>query len=300
MAGPAIDLRGVTHRFGHRAALADLSFEVQRGETVALLGANGAGKSTTLELVLALLRPQVGAVGVLGGRPRGAVEAGRVGAMLQGGGLPSGAKIAELIDLVRQLYPRPLARADALRLGGLESAADRRVDRLSGGEQQRVRLALAVAGRPELLVLDEPTAAMDVASRRSFWVAARRHAGEGRSLLFATHRLDEAEQVADRVLVLSAGRLVADGSPQEVGSAAGGGRGAVRFRADRIPLELLERLPAVDNVEVAGGRVTLATSDPGRTARGLLEEVPEVDDLEVSVSRLEDAVLALTEENDPP
>jgi ABC-2 type transport system ATP-binding protein len=220
-----------------------------------------------------------------------------VGAMLQEGDLPPGAKVAELVDLVRGLYPRPLLLADALRLGDVEGVADRRVERLSGGQRQRVRLAVALAGGPELLVLDEPTAAMDVAARRSFWLGAGAYVADGRSLLFATHRLEEAEEVADRVVVMASGRIVADGSPDEV-KATATGHGAVSFRANGIPIEALERLPAVEGVVVARGRVSLRTADPERTVRALLKRTPQVEGLEVTAPGLEDAFLALTGEED--
>ena len=218
----------------------------------------------------------MGRVSVFGGAPTDAIESGRVGAMLQEGDLPPGAKVAELVDLIRGLYPRPLPLADALRLGDVEAIADRRVERLSGGQRQRVRLAVALAGGPELLVLDEPTAAMDVAARRSFWWGAGAYVSDGCSLLFATHRLEEAEEVADRVVVMAGGRIVADGSPDGV-KATARRRGAVSFRANGTPIATLERLPAVEVVEVARGRVSLRTADPERTLRALFEPAPQVE-----------------------
>jgi ABC-2 type transport system ATP-binding protein len=264
---------------------------------VALLGPNGAGKTTAVELMLGLRRPHAGKVTLFGGSPQDAIVAGRVGAMLQEGDLPPGAKVAELVDLVRGLYPSPPPLADALRLGDVEEIADRRVERLSGGQRQRVRLAVALAGGPELLVLDEPTAAMDVATRRSFWPGVGEYVSDGRSLLFATHRLEEADAVADRVVVMASGRLVADGPPDAV-KAIARARGAVSFRANGTPIDLLERLPAVEEVELARGRATLRTADPERTVRALLEAAPHVDGLEVTASRLEDAFLSLTGEED--
>lgn len=297
MTETTLELSGVSRRFGDRIAVDDVSFEVQRGETVALLGPNGAGKTTLVEMVLGLRRPDRGGIRVLGASTEKARAGGHVGAMLQEGGLPPGAWVAELVDLVRRLYPRPLALGDVMHLTGLEPLAGRRVERLSGGEQQRVRLALALAGHPELLVLDEPTAAMDVAARRSFWSASRRYVAGGRSLLFATHRLEEAEEVADRVVVMAGGRLVADGPPDAI-QAIASGRRAVSFRANGTPIELLERLPAVHEVEHARGRVTLRTGDPERTVRALLEAAPRVDGLEVTAPRLEDAFMTLTGEED--
>ena len=290
-------LSGVTRRFANLTAVEDLSLEISEAETVALLGPNGAGKTTAVELLLGLQRPDDGKVSVFGGSPDDAIAAGRVSAMLQEGDLPPGAKVAELVDLVRGLYPASLSLVDALRLAGIEEIGDRRVERLSGGERQRVRLAIALAGAPELVVLDEPTAAMDVAARRSFWSAARHYVSDGRSLLFATHRLEEADEVADRILVIARGRPVADGTPDAV-KAMARGAGAVSFRVNGTPIDVLERLPAVEEVALARGRATLRTEDPERTLRALLDALPDVDGLEVTAPRLEDAFLTLTGEED--
>jgi ABC-2 type transport system ATP-binding protein len=297
MSDPIVSLSDVTRRFADVTALEDLSLDIRPGKTVAMLGPNGAGKSTALEVMLGLQRPDAGRVSVFGGSPMDAIASGGVGAMLQEGDLPPGAKVAELVDLVRGLYRRPLPLADALRLGDLEEIADRRVERLSGGQRQRVRLAVALAGAPELLVLDEPTAAMDVAARRRFWSGAGEYVSSGRSLLFATHRLEEAEEVADRVVVMANGRIVADGAPGEV-TASARGRAAVSFSANGTPFEILERLPAVEEVENVGGRITLRTADPDRTVRALFERSSQVEGLEVTLAGLEDAFLALTGSED--
>jgi ABC-2 type transport system ATP-binding protein len=297
MSDAIVTITGVTRRFADVTAVDDLGFEIRPGEAVALLGPNGAGKTTTLEMMLGLRRPEAGQVSLFGVSPRDAIASGRVGAMLQDGELPPRAKVSELVDMVGRLYPRPLPLAEALRLGDVGEIAGRRVERLSGGQRQRVRLAAAIAGAPELLVLDEPTAPMDVATRRSFWSAAGKYVSGGRSLLFATHRLEEADAVADRVVVLANGRLVADGSPDNV-KAIAGGHGTVGFRANGTPIEVLERFPSVEEVEVARGRVTLRTGDPERTVRAMLEAVPDVEGLEVTAPRLEDAFLTLTNEED--
>jgi ABC-2 type transport system ATP-binding protein len=292
---PIATFDGVTRRYGQVTAVDGLSLQLQRGQTVALLGPNGAGKTTTVELLLGLGRPDAGVVRLFGGPPADAVAAGRVGAMLQDAGLPQGAKVAELIGLVHSLYPDPLSVADALRLADLEQVAGRRVERLSGGQRQRVRLALALAGNPELLVLDEPTAALDVDARRSFWDRVRGYVAGGRTVLFATHRLEEADAVADRVVVIAGGRLLADGTPDQV-KAQAAGRSTISMAADGLSRELLERLPAVAAVEEERGRVTLSTSDPDATIRALLQQAPHVRGLEVTQVGMEEAFLQLTRE----
>jgi len=220
--GSIVTFDEVTLRYGTLTALDRLRLEIEPGETVALLGPNGAGKTTAVELLLGLGTPDQGVVRLFGGPPGDAIAAGRVGAMLQDAGLPQGLRVVELINLIRGLYPDPLPLAEALRLCDLEQVASRRVERLSGGQRQRVRLALAVAGNPELLVLDEPTAALDVQARRAFWRRLRAGVVAGRTVLFATHRLEEADAVADRVVVLARGRLLADGPPDQVSALAAG------------------------------------------------------------------------------
>jgi ABC-2 type transport system ATP-binding protein len=214
--GPIATFDRATRRYGSLTALDGLQLQIGRGQTVAMLGPNGAGKTTTVELLLGLIQPSAGRVRLFGGPPARAVAAGRVGAMLQDAGLPQGVRVGELIGLIRGLYPEPLSLADALRICDLGDVAGRRVERLSGGQRQRLRLALALAGNPELLVLDEPTAALDVQARRAFWQRVRVWVAEGRTVLFATHRLEEADAVADRVVVLHGGRLVADQTPDQM------------------------------------------------------------------------------------
>jgi ABC-2 type transport system ATP-binding protein len=290
---PIATLDGVTRRYGQLTAVDRLSLGIQRGQTVALLGPNGAGKTTTVELLLGLANPDQGVVRLFGGPPADAVAAGRVGAMLQDAGLPQGAKVAELIGLVRRLYPKPHSLADTLRLADLEQVAGRRVEQLSGGQRQRVRLALALAGNPQLLVLDEPTAALDVDARRTFWHRVRGYVAAGRTVLFATHRLEEADAVADRVVVISGGRLLADGTPDQI-KAQAAGRSTVSVAADSLSRYRLERLPGVQAVEADRGRLTLHTTDPDATVRALLQQAPHTQGLEVTRAGMEEAFLHLT------
>jgi ABC-2 type transport system ATP-binding protein len=290
---PIATFDGVTRRYGHVTAVDGLWLQIQRGQTVALLGPNGAGKTTTVELLLGLASPDAGVIGLFGGPPADAVAAGRVGAMLQDAGLPPGARVAELIGLVRSLYRDPLPLQDTLRLTDLEPLAQRQVQRLSGGQRQRVRLALALAGNPELLILDEPTAALDVDARRTFWEQVRGYVSAGRTVLFATHRLEEADAVADRVVVIAGGRLLADGTPDQV-KAQAAGRSTISVAADGLSRHLLENLPAVETVRQDRGRVTLSTSDPDATIRALLHQAPHVQGLEVTRAGMEEAFLQLT------
>jgi ABC-2 type transport system ATP-binding protein len=197
-------------------ALAGLDLHVAAGETVALLGPNGAGKTTTIGLLLGLLSPGRGQVLVCGRPPSRAVAGGLAGAMLQDAGLMPGVRVGELLAMVRGLYPRPLPVDELAGLADLGSLLGRRADRLSGGQAQRVRFAVAIAGDPLLLVLDEPTSAMDVHARRNFWRQIHAFAGRGRTVLFATHYLQDADDAADRVVVIKAGRKIADGSPAAI------------------------------------------------------------------------------------
>jgi ABC-2 type transport system ATP-binding protein len=295
-AKPALRFDGVTHCYGAHTAVEDLSFEVAGGETVALLGPNGAGKSTTISLLLGLLRPRRGAVEVLGTTPRKAVAQGRVGAMLQtgsGSGLPPGTRVAATLQLARRLYPRPAPFEVTVERAGISSLLDRQVQRLSGGQVQSVRFALAIAGDPELVFLDEPTVAMDVTGRRSFWQMIRQFSREGRTVLFTTHHLHEADQVADRVVVINHGRVVADG-PGATLKAAVAAR-SVRFVCERPDRQLLDALEGVTDVEVHGTCVTLSSLDADATVKALVRNRISFSDLEVTGAGLEDAFVALTE-----
>ncbi|WP_078953630.1 ABC transporter ATP-binding protein [Streptomyces decoyicus] len=287
----AVAFSGLTRSYGAVRAVDGLELEIAAGETVALLGRNGAGKSTTLNMLLGLLPPSSGTVLLFGGTPETAVRAGRVGAMLQDGKAIPRVTVRELITFVAATYPRPMDVTEALELAGLGEFGGRRVDRLSGGQAQRVRFAVALAGNPELLVLDEPTAALDVEARRAFWRSMRAYARRGNTIVFSTHYLEEADDHADRIVVIDGGRVVADGSGEAIKRRAGGS--LVSFDLAGAATGPLPGLPGVSAVEVRGDRALLRTTDSDATVVALagLELVRA---LQVTPAGLEDAFLALT------
>jgi ABC-2 type transport system ATP-binding protein len=284
----ALAISGLTVRYGQTLAVDAVDLDIPPGQTVALLGPNGAGKSTIVNAVLGLLPAAVGTIRVLGRRPADAVRAGSVGAMLQHGGLPADARVGEVVELVRRSFPSSWPLDDLVVTAGIEGLLARPVDALSGGQRQRVLLALALAGAPPLLLLDEPTSAMDVEGRRAFWTTMRGLAGRGHTVVFATHHLDEADAVADRVVVIADGRVIADGTAGEVKAGVAGR--TISFTAS--PGRRLDGLPAVSEVTWQGDVVTLATTDAAVTLRALLAD-GGLPDLEVRGASLEDAVLSL-------
>ncbi|MEV4419227.1 ABC transporter ATP-binding protein [Patulibacter sp. NPDC049589] len=293
-----LDLRGVTQRYGTTTVLHGIDLRVAPGEAVALLGPNGAGKSTAVSVLLGLARPASGTARVCGRTPADAVAAGCVGAMLQDAGLPDNTRVGQLVSLFAALYPAPMDPRRALELADAADLWDRSSNALSGGQAQRVRLALALVADPQLLVLDEPTAAMDPQVRRTFWDALRGQIGGDRGLLFATHHLDEAQAVADRVVVLAGGRIVADGTPAEVAARAGGT--LLRVRTEAVAAELLA-LPGVRAaVDEPDGRAALTCDDSDRALRALLQAFPDAREIEVRPAGLEDAFLTMAAEGWAP
>jgi ABC-2 type transport system ATP-binding protein len=298
---PALRFDQVVRRYGRHLALDHLDFQVRRGETLALLGPNGAGKSTTISLLLGLLRPHEGTVEVLGTTARGAVGQGRVGAMLQtgsGSGLPPGVKVSEALALVQRLYRSPASFETTVERSGISSFLGCRTNQLSGGEAQRVRFALAIAGDPELVFLDEPTVAMDVDGRRTFWRMMRQFGQEGRTIVFATHHLEEADQIADRVIVINHGRVVADGPGATLKAAVAARH--LRFVVTDPDPDRYDRLEGVTDVEIRGSGVTLISLDADATARDLVRANIAFRDLEVTGACMEDAFVALTESKRNP
>jgi ABC-2 type transport system ATP-binding protein len=293
--GPVVSFDNVSKHYGSLKAVDGLSLELRRGETVALLGPNGAGKSTSLDMLLALRKPTSGTIRMFGTDPYHAVKTGQVGAMLQSGGLMPEVTVRELVTLVTGLHPRPIPVDTTLRQAGIESIASQRVDRLSGGQTQRVRFALAIVGECDLIVLDEPTTAMDVEGRQRFWASMREEVAEGKTLLFATHYLEEADQAADRILVINRGRLLADGTPEDIKKRAGAKR--MSFRLDGADEARLLRLPGVVSLETRHDLVHIQTDDSDGTLYALLDAGYRPTEIEVGSLGLEQAFLAITAED---
>ncbi|MET7650619.1 MULTISPECIES: ABC transporter ATP-binding protein [unclassified Streptomyces] len=290
---PVVGFDQVSKSFGDVRAVDGLTLALRPGETVALLGPNGAGKSTTLDLLLGLKQPDSGTVRVLGTGPREAIVAGRVGAMLQSGGLMDEVTVAELVRLACGLHPKPYRAADVLARAGITQIADRKVDKLSGGQAQRVRFALATAGDSDLIVLDEPTTGMDVTTRQAFWATMREQADQGRTVLFATHYLEEADAIADRVLVLHRGRLLADGTAAEIKAKAGARRIAFDLE-DGIDEAALRALPFLTTLDVSGRTVRIQSTDADATVHAVYGLGLYPRNLEVAGLGLEQAFVALT------
>ncbi|MFC8130446.1 ABC transporter ATP-binding protein [Streptomyces sp. NPDC057302] len=291
----AVSFEQVTKSFGDVRAVDSLTLDLHPGETVALLGPNGAGKSTTLDLLLGLRNADSGTVRVLGTSPREAITAGRVGAMLQSGGLMSEVTVRELVRLACDLHPRPYRADDVLAAAGLTQLAGRKIEKLSGGQEQRVRFALATAGANDLIVLDEPTTGMDVTVRQAFWATMREQADQGRTVLFATHYLEEADAIADRVLVLHRGRLLADGTAAEIKAKAGARK--VSFDLPELDSgldEKLRALPFLTAVDISGPTVRLQSTDADATVHALYGLGLYPRNLEVAGLGLEQAFVAIT------
>ncbi|WP_417541041.1 ABC transporter ATP-binding protein [Microbacterium maritypicum] len=295
-----LELSAVRRHFGageRRVQAVDgVDLSIRRGEVVALLGPNGAGKTTTLDMLLGLTQPSSGTVRVLGVAPERATASGAIGAVLQTGGLLGDLTVGETVRLIASLHgPQALGRVDeVLSRADLEHLARRRVSKCSGGEQQRVKFALAMVSDPDILVLDEPTAGMDVTARRHFWDVMRADADAGRTIIFATHYLEEAEQFARRTVVMHRGTVVAD-APTALLRASLGER-TVSATVDEGAATLVATLSATDGVvavRLDGDRLSLRAADSDVAARILLEGGAH--DLEIAAATLETAFTALTE-----
>jgi ABC-2 type transport system ATP-binding protein len=291
-----IELRGLRKTYrtsnGPLEAVRGIDITIEPGETVALLGPNGAGKSTTIDMLLGLTPADGGTVTLFDQAPKDAIAGGGVGAMLQTGSLIRDLSVRELVAQFASLYPKALDVQKTLELVGIDDIAAQRTQKLSGGQTQRVRFALALVTNADLLVLDEPTVAMDVESRRAFWATMRDFAEHGKTVLFATHYLEEADAYADRVVLMARGTIVADGPPTEIKAMVG--TRTIRATLPDVPLELLETLPGVSHAERRGDAIALACSDSDAAIRAFVGAFPQASAIEISGGSLEEAFLELT------
>jgi ABC-2 type transport system ATP-binding protein len=294
---PAVALHGLTKRFGAVTAVDGLDLTIRPGEIVAFLGPNGAGKTSTIDMVLGLSRPDGGTAEVFGMAPRTAVSHGLVTAVMQTGGLLKDLTVAETVELTAALFAHTRPVTEVLERAGLAEIAGRRVGKCSGGEQQRLRFAMALLPEPELIILDEPTTGMDVEGRREFWSAIRADAERGRTVVFATHYLDEADAYADRIVLVSRGRVVADGTAAQIKALSAGRMITATWDAiSTADAVALCELPGVEDVELRGDTVLVRAADSDAVARYLLTTTP-ARDLQITSRGLEDAFLALTGDN---
>ena len=288
-------LEGVSKHYGDVPALDDATIRVRRGEVLAVLGPNGAGKTTAVNLMLGLLRPDEGAVSLFGTSPEDVAAKVRVGAMLQISGVPPTLTVREHLTSFAAYYPSPLPVGAVIELAGLTEVADRHYGKLSGGQKQRLHFGLAMIGDPDLLFLDEPTTGLDVESRRQFWRQVRSFLTGGRTVVLTTHYMEEADALADRIVLLDHGRLLAEGSPAEIKARTAG---KVVRAVTRLSTTELGLLPGVTHVEIVGAASQLLTSEAEATVKALLAADPALSGLEVTGASLEEAFLAITNHRD--
>jgi ABC-2 type transport system ATP-binding protein len=295
-----VRLSGLTKSFrtpeGRVHAVRGVDISIAPGETVALLGPNGAGKSTTIDMLLGLLAPDSGTVSVFGMKPADAISAGAVGGMLQTGGVIQYLSVRELVTMVASLYPKPLGVDEVIELTGIGDIAGRKTTKLSGGQTQRLRFAIALVSNPDLLVLDEPTVALDVEARREFWSTMRAFVSRGKTVVFATHYLEEADAYADRIILLANGRVVADGPATEIKATVGSR--TIRATLPDADLAALAALPGVTNVDTRGEAVIINCSNSDTALRAVLRAFPTAHDIEVRGAGLEEAFMQLTGDPD--
>jgi ABC-2 type transport system ATP-binding protein len=287
----AIELKDVRKHFGKVQAVRGMDASIDSGEIVAILGPNGAGKTSTIDIILGLSQQTSGQVSVFGLHPRQAVTRGLVSAVMQTGGLLKDLTVLETVQYTASLFAQRKPAAEVLERAGITKIADRRVGKCSGGEQQRLRFAMALVSDPELLVLDEPTTGMDVEGRRSFWASIRKDAEQGRTVLFATHYLEEADAYADRIILMRHGQKIADGTASEI-KAMSAGR-TVRATLPEADEAELRGIDGAESVEIRGHTVLIHSNDSDAVARYLLTRT-SARDLEITARGIEDAFLALT------
>jgi ABC-2 type transport system ATP-binding protein len=292
VATPVVELVGASKRYGEVRALHDVSLAIEPGEVVAMLGPNGAGKTTSISLMLGSRQPTAGKARLFGLDPRDLKARSRIGVMLQESGVPGMLKVEELVGLFASYYPSPLKASEAIAIAGLEEKSKALVKDLSGGQRQRLYFALAVCGNPDVLFLDEPTVGMDVEGRRHFLQEIGEFASRGRTIVLTTHYLEEADQLARRVIVIDRGDVIADSTPAAIKARVAGKR--VSFLSSKpITASDLEGLP-LKSQQVEDHRVRLLTNEPEAVLRGLFRRGVEMNELEVVGADLEEAFLAMT------
>jgi ABC-2 type transport system ATP-binding protein len=294
-----VRLSGLTKSFRSPAgpvhAVRGVDIHITPGETVALLGPNGAGKSTTIDMMLGLTPPDAGTVSVFGVTPQKAIQAGTIGAMLQVGAVIPDLMVRELLTMMASLYPNPMSVDDVIALTKIEDIANRKTTKLSGGQAQRLRFAIGLVSNPELLVLDEPTVALDVEARRDFWATMRQFTAHGKTVVFATHYLEEADAYADRIILMAHGEIVADGPATEIKATVG--LRTIRATLPGADLAAIAALPGVTNTDSRGESVIINCSDSDVALRAFLPAYPAARDIEVSGAGLEEAFLQLTSDS---
>ena len=288
---PAIDLAGVHKSFGDVHAVKGIDLTIRSGEIVAFLGPNGAGKTTTIDMILGLSKPDEGTSRIYGMDPHAAIRRGLVSAVMQTGGLLSDYTVEETCRFTASLFAGSRPVEEVLSRAGISGIADRRVGKCSGGEKQRLRFALALLSDPALILLDEPTTGMDVEGRREFWKAIRADAARGRTVVFATHYLEEADAYADRIVLVRKGEIVADGTAAQIKSLASGR--TVRATLPGADEATLRAIPGADSIELRGDTVLIHSGDTDKVARHLLTTT-DAHDLEITARGLEEAFIALT------
>ncbi|THG33322.1 ABC transporter ATP-binding protein [Naasia lichenicola] len=290
----AVHAVGLTKRYGRVTAVGGIDLTVQPGEVVAFLGPNGAGKTTTIDMLLGLAKPDAGSVQVYGQSPRSAIAHGLVSAVMQTGGLLEDITVRETVQLTASLFPNSRPADEVLKRAGILDIGDRNVKKCSGGQKQRLRFAMALLSDPGLLILDEPTTGMDVEGRRDFWNAIREDAKSGRTVIFATHYLEEADAYADRIILVRRGRIVADGTAAAIKNLASGR--TIRASLPNADEAALRAIVGVNSVEVRQDSVLVRAGDSDAVARYLLTQT-SAKDVEITSHNLEDAFLALTSDD---
>ena len=287
----AVQLEHASKSFGKVQALKQVSFKVEPGEVIAFLGPNGAGKTTAISLMMGLRAPDAGTATVFGRDPRDPQNRSRIGAMLQESDVPSTLKVREVVDFIARAYSNPLTVAKALEMADLSELANRPASNLSGGQKKRLAFALAVIGNPDVLFLDEPTAALDVEARRGFWEQVGSFTRSGKTIILTTHYLEEADAIAERIVVINAGEIVAQGTPAAIKARVGGK--VVRFKSPNLEAKMLENLP-ISRSSIKAESVELYTLEPEQVLRELFARNIAISDLEVRGGGLEEAFVQIT------